>query len=203
MRDRYRYIVCPVDNLLGRTRALNLMNQVPRWQKAEDLSEPEQYLLRATAYIKIVLLHDDALPCSPFVGAAFIGTAEGYDREKTKAMIEFGKKDSSFLDKESIWINFQSWEDLPGQAPTALDLPELRRAWDTFIDACREAFPDAEQVVARSRHHRIWSYVYVKPWEVIAEVDMRGFEWTAPDGKIFKGYDERFARYGILRLPLK
>ena len=66
----------------------------------------------------------------------------------------------------------------------------------------KDAFPKTNGVVVRSRHAENWRYVYPPPWELVSQIDLRGFEWDDPDGRHFGGYDERFSQYGILRLPL-
>lgn len=202
-----------IRNTVYREAALELMNQVPRWRHKDKPSDPEQYVQRAletNSNIKIVCILEQILVASFFKGAAFIGTTEGYDKEKTQAMIEYGSGDPSILEDNPIWINYQSWEDVP---PTLTAFPQkaLPEVWNTFTEACREAFPEARQVIARSRFHDVWTYVYTEPWELICEVDLtgkkynkEGFRWQEPkeDGKIFQGYDDRFSRYGILRLQL-
>lgn len=179
------------------------MNQVGRWQHERGFSDPEQYLARALklagSEVKIFSIFSRTGTC---VGSAFVGMTEGYDREKTQAMVAYGGGDASVLDPRALWINYESWEDLPGGA-TAFTPEELLQVWECFTVACRRVFPAASQVMVRSRHDEVWRYVYpCPPWRIAAVADLRGFEWTAPDGKVFRNYDERFARYGILYLPL-
>lgn len=200
---RFSFAVYHVEDPCGQSLALALMNQVERWQhKPEQNTDAEQYIQKSGANaVKIVLLYavDNFREA---LGAAFIGKADGYDLEKTQAMLAHGGIDPSIIGPEDIWLNYESWECVDGL--TAIDTNDLPDVWRIFQEACRYAFPHASRVVVRSRHREIWEAVYCKPWEVLAIVNLHSpaFEWIDPSGKKFGNYSEAFSAYAILTLPL-
>lgn len=202
-KARYAYSIHAIFNEDARAIMLALSSKIERWQHTNKPSDPEQYISRiissgSTDYVRIVLITYK----NRVVGSCFIGLISGYDREKTKAEMAYCKRDSSFLDQPTVWLNYVTWEAKQNDL-TALPTNDLVEIWQCAANACREIFPEAIQIVVRVRHYEIWSEAHPSPpWEIVAELDLRGFEWTAPDGQHFTDYDDRFRQAGVLRLLL-